>query len=420
MFMGWAMGSDILLYAVPGFLLLILLEWWLDRRWQTGYYRLNDAFASLSLGIVSRTSQVLFFTTGLALAAGWLDGYQLNAFSMSNPWHWILAFVLFDLAYYWNHRVCHTYNIFWATHVVHHQSEEFNLTTALRQSSSKLFDWLFSVPLLLLGVPVEMLVMCLSLNLMYQFWVHTRHIGNLGWFEWLMVTPSHHRVHHGQNPQYIDKNHGGVFIIWDRLFGTFQEELDDVPVIYGVSRASNTFDPIKANVQFWGWLLKDAWRANRLVDKFVLWFRGTGWRPSDARLRDPETKPNLAHFTKYDPVVKRLVQIYAFGQLILAIPMMVFFLFSFANSAWPLQFLGFVFITAPLMTSGHLLEGKNKRREFWRLLGAFALLPFVFLFTNGAEIWVFSGHLLISVAMCALLLTERNVPGTDFPAADTP
>lgn len=390
------MSIEILKFAVPMFLVLILLELWMNWRTKAGVYRFNDAYGSLVLGIVSRTSQLLFYTTGLALIAPLVSGFTLFNFDNGNIWHWIIAFVAYDLTYYWFHRCSHTYNFLWAGHVVHHQSEEFNLSTALRQSSSGILGWVFSIPLLLLGVPIEMLATCNALNLLYQFWVHTQLIDKLGWMESIMVTPSHHRVHHGQNPIYIDKNHGGVFIIWDRLFGTFQQELKDQPVIYGVSRASKTFNPVLANLQFWGWLFQDAWRTNSWKDKLTIWFKPTGWRPADVIELYPVEKRKLATFQKFDPATDTKTKIYGFLQLLLAIPLMGYFLIHFNGLSMALVWMGFAVITLPLVTTGMMLEGKGRRAEMLRLVAMWPLAALCWPLMSWTTVYIFGGYLFIT------------------------
>ncbi len=162
----------------------------------------------------------------------------------------------------------HERNILWAAHSVHHQSEDYNLSTALRQTSTGfLLSWIFYLPMAVVGVPLLVFVSVAALNLLYQFWVHTRHIPKLGWFEWFFVTPSNHRAHHAQNALYMDRNYGGVFIIWDRLFGSFQEEDDNEPVIFGVTTPLASWNPIWANVQFYAQLWADARRAESTWDK---------------------------------------------------------------------------------------------------------------------------------------------------------
>lgn len=262
----------------------------------------------------------------------------------------------------------HEVNLFWAGHVVHHQSEEYNLSTALRQTSTSVLLWFLSIPLLLIGISWQMIVTCAAWNLIYQFWVHTRYIKKMpSWFEWFMVTPSHHRVHHAQNLIYIDKNHGGVFIIWDRLFKTFQVELDSEPVIFGVRSALASFNPWQANFQVWWSLLQDAWRARRWVDKFRLWLMPTGWRPEDVIENYPIKKADLSRFKKFDPESSWVVNVYAVLQMI-AVTWASLILTSQAQTMEALDVAAaWVLISCPLLSVGALLNGENIRWETTRL-----------------------------------------------------
>ena len=177
------------------------------------------------------------------------------------PVVWLITFVAYDLCYYFSHRYGHEWRILWASHVAHHQSEAFNLSTALRQTSTGWLNAIFYLPLYLVGVPVELVISVGSLNLIYQFWVHTEYVGRLGILEYILVTPSNHRVHHAKNPMYIDKNYGGVFIVWDRVFGTFQDELDTEPCRYGITEQLNSWNPIWANMHIWLDTLKQSWHT---------------------------------------------------------------------------------------------------------------------------------------------------------------
>ncbi|MDP3848557.1 MAG: sterol desaturase family protein [Pseudomonas sp.] len=289
------------LYAIPFFFLLIGLELLVDRWRGLSTYRLADAINSLSAGVLSQISGLL--TKGLGLLTYALAWEHLALFEMSAEplWVWLLAFVLYDFCYYWNHRLGHERNVLWAAHSVHHQSEDYNLSTALRQSSSGfIFGWIFYLPMALLGVPPLVFLSVAALNLLYQFWVHTRHIPKLGWFEWVFVTPSNHRAHHAQNAVYMDRNYGGVFILWDRLFGTFQEELDEQPVVFGVTTPLASWNPLWANLQFYAQLWHDAARAEAISDKLRIWFMPTGWRPADVAAKYPLSKPELSQFVKYE------------------------------------------------------------------------------------------------------------------------
>jgi alkylglycerol monooxygenase len=304
-----------ILYAVPFFFALIALELLVDRWRGVSNYRLADAINSLSAGVLSTTAGLLTRAVGLLIYT--LAWQQLALFELSAEplWVWLLAFVFYDFCYYWNHRLGHERNVLWAAHSVHHQSEEYNLSTALRQTSTGfIFGWIFYLPMALAGVPPLVFLTVAALNLLYQFWVHTRHIPKLGWFEWLFVSPSNHRVHHAQNAVYMDRNYGGVFILWDRLFGTFQEELDAQPVIFGVTTPLASWNPLWANAQFYVALWRDARRAESWWDRLRIWFMPTGWRPADVAARYPQAKPDLSQFVKFEVPLSRGQQAYAAAQ----------------------------------------------------------------------------------------------------------
>jgi sterol desaturase/sphingolipid hydroxylase (fatty acid hydroxylase superfamily) len=304
-----------ILYAVPFFFALIALELLADRWRGVSSYRLADAINSLSAGVLSTTAGLLTRAVGLLIYT--LAWQQLAVFELSAEplWVWLLAFVFYDFCYYWNHRLGHERNVLWAAHSVHHQSEDYNLSTALRQTSTGfIFGWIFYLPMAVAGVPPLVFLTVAALNLLYQFWVHTRHIPKLGWFEWLFVSPSNHRVHHAQNAVYMDRNYGGVFILWDRLFGTFQEELDVQPVIFGVTTPLASWNPLWANAQFYVALWRDAQRAESWWDRLRIWFMPTGWRPADVAAKYPQAKPDLSQFVKFDVPLSRGQQVYAATQ----------------------------------------------------------------------------------------------------------
>ena len=305
------------LYAIPFFFVLIGLELLVDRWRGVSTYRLADSINSLSAGVLSQVSGLL--TKGLGLLTYGFAVQHLALFELSaqQTWVWVLAFVLYDFCYYWNHRLGHERNVLWAAHSVHHQSEDYNLSTALRQTSSGfLFGWIFYLPLAVLGVPLLVFLTVAALNLLYQFWVHTRHVPKLGWYEWAFVTPSNHRAHHAQNAIYMDRNYGGVFILWDRLFGTFQEELDEEPVIFGVTTPLASWNPLWANLQFYVQLWQDARRADSWWDKLRIWFMPTGWRPADVAARYPMSKPDLTQFVKFDVPLNGAQKLYAAVQFV--------------------------------------------------------------------------------------------------------
>lgn len=302
---------DFILYAVPFFFVLIAAELLADRWRGVSHYRLADSVNSLSAGVLSTTTGLLTKGLGLLTYAFALDHLSLLRLPANSLWVWVLAFIFYDFCYYWLHRLGHERNILWAAHSVHHQSEEYNLSTALRQTSTGfLLGWIFYLPMAVLGVPLLVFVSVAAMNLLYQFWVHTRHIPKLGWFEWFFVTPSNHRAHHAQNALYMDRNYGGVFILWDRLFGTFQEEDDKEPVIFGVTTPLASWNPLWANVQFYAQLWHDARCAESKWDKLRIWFMRTGWRPADVAAKYPLNKPDLSRFRKYEVLLDSRRQCY--------------------------------------------------------------------------------------------------------------
>ena len=314
---------DLVAYAVPFFILAMLIELAWGHACGNNTYRINDAVGSLFLGTLSQARR--FITLGVGgyvyhLIATRLAQPQLDP---ASPWTWIFAMVLYDFCYYWLHRLGHERTLLWAAHVAHHQSEDYNLSTALRQTSTGfLFSWLFYLPMYFAGIPAAVVVTVGSLNLIYQFWVHTQHIGRLGWYEWIFVTPSNHRVHHAQNERYLDRNYGGLFIIWDRMFGTFQEELDEEPPVYGIRGPLRSFNPLRALTHVYVDMARDAWRTRRWRDKLRVLVARTGWRPADVAARYPRAKPDLAQFERYDPPVGAPVRAYALFQLVATVALL--------------------------------------------------------------------------------------------------
>src|SRR6185503_10305211 len=231
----------------------------------------------------------------------------------------LLLFFALDFAGYWVHRLQHVTNFFWNGHIVHHSSEEFNLACALRQSISAIVKTfaIFLLPAALLGVPGQVIGVVAPLHLFAQFWYHTQHINKMGFLEKIIVTPSHHRVHHAINPEYIDKNYGQIFIFWDKLFGSFQQELPDVPPVYGITRPVRTWNPIKINFLHVWLLIKDAWRTKSWKDKVRLWIMPTGWRPEDVKAKYPVYKiDDVYNFEKYESKASLALHIWSWVQMI--------------------------------------------------------------------------------------------------------
>jgi len=394
-------------YAIPVFLLMIVLElgWGLLKGNNT--YRLNDSINSLSMGLLSTVTKFVFLNIGALVFAKISQEYAIWSFDPNSLGHWLLAILLYDFLYYWFHRISHERQFFWGSHVVHHQSEDYNLSTALRQTSTSFATtWVFYIPCFFLGMPITMFVSIVSAHIIYQFWVHTQHIPKLGVFEWFMVSPSNHRVHHAQNADYIDKNYGGLLIVWDRLFGTFKAEEENQPAIYGIRVPLQSWNPIWANLHIFVGMLRDIWFTNRWADKFrVLWSK-TGWHPDDMVERFPEQKSDLQQFEKYNPQHSNRVN----GAIILQYLLLtVLHFWSAGQSAAISSTLMWAVVLAQvgiLIVIGAVLDGKAYARslEYARLLALSAMLwigysanlissawlswGFGYLFASGVLTWV--------------------------------
>ena len=310
-------SSIIITLAVPAFFILIFIELIYGLVSGKSNYRLNDTFTSISLGLISRYIPLLGLGIQGAAFAYVAQYYNLKLFSPSSLWVWIFAFFLYDFCYYWMHRLHHEVKVLWATHVVHHHGEEFNLSTALRQTSTGfLWKWIFYLPIFIVGIPPEVFVTVAGVNLVYQFWVHTEHIPKLGWYEYVFVSPSNHRIHHAQNKHYVDANYGGVFIFWDRIFGTYKEEMEELKPIYGTAKPLRSWNPFKANLDIFREMLLDSSRTKSFKDKIGVWFSRPNWRPEDVKIEYPIIKNDLENFEPYNPEVSSQVKIYGWIQLL--------------------------------------------------------------------------------------------------------
>lgn len=275
---------DVVTLAVPFFVLLVIIEMIYTRVSKRGRYNALDSGASLAMGL-GNTIAGVFFGGIVVLGHFWVyENFRL----FDIPWAWwslVLCFFAEDLAYYWFHRVSHERRWFWASHVVHHSSQHYNLTTALRQTWTGAlgFSWIFYLPLSLIGFPPLMTFFFGGVSLVYQFWIHTESIGRMGPLEWVMNTPSHHRVHHATNPRYLDANYAGVLIIWDRLFGTFTPERDDEKPRYGIVSNLGTFNPFRIAFHEWAGIFRDIRNARSVREVWGYTFGPPGWSPDGSR-----------------------------------------------------------------------------------------------------------------------------------------
>jgi sterol desaturase/sphingolipid hydroxylase (fatty acid hydroxylase superfamily) len=319
---------NFIIYSIPVFFLLIGIELFIDKLRKTGYYRLQDAVSNINAGITEQLTApfLKIFVIGLYV---WIyDQYKLFEIQ-SNVISWLILFLAVDFFYYWFHRLAHEINFLWGGHVVHHQSEEYNLSVALRQGAfQKIGSFAFYLPLALIGFNPVMFFVVSQLQILYQFWIHTKTINLLpAPVEFLFNTPSHHRVHHGRNPKYLDKNHGGMLIIWDRMFGTFQKE--EEAVVYGITTPLNTWNPLRAQLDFWKELAANFIITKKFVDKFKLLLFPPGWFPED--LGGPKIPPqiNAASELKYETDIPLSLNYYVFIQFLIILTATSLFLFSY-------------------------------------------------------------------------------------------
>lgn len=365
-----------IVYAIPVFFALIVLELWLAHRRRASAYNFADAICSIGLGAMSQVSGIFSKLVMLGIYVLVYEQLRLFTLDANSVAVWLAALLAYDFLYYWHHRMGHEIGVLWAAHVVHHQSEEFNLSTALRQTSSGfLLGWIFYLPMAVLGFPPLVWVVVGLIDLLYQYWIHTEQIGKLGWFDRVFASPSNHRVHHAVNDRYLDKNYGGILILWDRLFGTYADEDDDEPVIYGTRAPLRRYDPLWANLEGYAALARDSWNTRRWRDKFAVWLKPPGWKPADLAATgkvgfDPYTR------RKYAPVVPRRVQVHVALQFLLLLLAGADCLARAETLplGWGLAYVGWS--VASLMALCAWLEGA--KRAVWldagRLLAGLALL----------------------------------------------
>lgn len=322
-----------LTYVIPIFIGLVAIEAAVARFKGVDVMNVMDTVASLSSGITNILKSIVGLSI-VIVSYDWMVSHIALIEIPNQPLVYIITFILLDFAGYWSHRFNHVVNLFWNRHIIHHSSEEFNLACALRQTIAdfvQIYFFLY-IPLALIGIPAQVVAIVAPIHLFAQFWYHTQLIDRMGWLEHIIVTPSHHRVHHAINPEYIDKNYSTIFIVWDKWFGTFQEELRDVPPVYGITRAVRTWNPILINFQHLWLLISDAWRTKSWKDKARIWFMPTGWRPEDVAekypvysTKDPYDRP------KYLPPATIFLKSWAMIQLVVHTLLLYYMLYQLAN-----------------------------------------------------------------------------------------
>jgi alkylglycerol monooxygenase len=373
--------GKILLFAMPAFFVLVLFEKWYGWRKGQDTVRTMDMISSLSSGITNVTKDILGISVAI-ISYEWMLKH-LAITSVQHTWlTYVIAFIVLDFAGYIVHYIDHKVNFFWNAHIVHHSSEEFNLACALRQSISvfvKLFVILL-LPAALLGVPAQVIITVAPIHLFAQFWYHTRHINKMGFLEHIIVTPSHHRVHHAINKEYLDKNLGQIFIVWDKLFGTFQPELKNIPPVYGITRPVQTWNPIKINFQHLWLLVKDAWRTRNFVDKLTIWFKPTGWRPADVTEKFPVHKiDDVYNFKKFTGIETTTLKVWCWMQLTILLLLLAYMFgnIGFIGVSYIFIYGLFVFLYVYAMTE--LMDG-NKNAVIWEAIKCVAGIAIIFYF----------------------------------------
>lgn len=372
--------GKILIIATPIFLVLIIIEKIYGIYTKNDTAPLIDSVSSISSGITNSVKDVL----GLSLtfiSYEWMVSKIAIFHQEANVLSYFIAFFVIDFYGYWSHRWAHQINFLWNKHAIHHSSEEFNLACALRQpiaSLVNLFTFLL-IPAALLGVPATVIAITLPLHLFLQFWYHTKHIKKMGVLEHILVTPSHHRVHHAINPEYLDKNHSQIFIFWDKLFGTFQAELDNVPPVFGITRPANTWNPIRINFQHLSLLIKDAWRADNWKDKLTIWFKPTGWRPENFDEKYPVNKiENVFDFDKYGTQNSQKLIYWSVAQVLITLLFVTYLFDNIAKIGLPNIFIYGFFILITIYSYSELMD-KSKYAIFWeglRLLIAVGIIMY--------------------------------------------
>ncbi|MFM8845043.1 MAG: sterol desaturase family protein [Gammaproteobacteria bacterium] len=362
-----------IIYAIPVFMITILLEAWVARRRGLQVYDLPDAITSLNFGTLSQVSGVFVrvFTFGIYVYV--FENLRLYTLPQEQIWVWIAALIAYDFTYYWVHRCGHELNAMWAAHQVHHSSEWFNLSTALRQTSTGAFlGFPFYLPMAIVGVPPVVFGTVALIDLLYQYWVHNELERKLGWIDRVFVTPSNHRVHHGQNDYCIDRNYGGIFIIWDRLFGSYAEERDDEPVVYGIRKPLASYNVVWGNLNVYTDLLHKSLTATTFGKALRTWIDPPSGRGASLAHLDPAT------VQRYAPTPSSTIKNYVLLQYALLAIATLYFLANQGDFVMTTKVLFAAAIAATAASLGWLLEGRSfsKHFETTRLLtiGAAALL----------------------------------------------
>lgn len=312
--------------VIPVLFAMIFLELLVSYLKGMKVYRLQDTVTSVNTGLLSQ-----FVNSTGAIISVFMYGTIEQKFgtfewNVQNPSTWIFSLLLYDFLYYWVHRTGHEVNIFWAAHITHHSSEEFNISTAMRQASTGFyFKWVFYIPLAVLGIPLQVFIVVGLVDLLYQVWVHTQIVGKLGWLEKFLVTPSNHRVHHGQNDYCIDKNYGGIFSIWDQLFGTFAIEREEEPIVYGIRKPLNSWNPVWGNLHYYYLIIKSVKRQDSFSKKLMCVFGEPAWQGEGTQSQKSES-PSVDTYKKFSTSPPVWVNLSGLLTTLISASLLIFFL----------------------------------------------------------------------------------------------
>jgi len=380
--------------SIPIFFILIGVELLVERFTHQKLYRLPDAIANLSCGITSQLSGLFLKIFAIGIYQVLFENFAFLELERT-WWYWVALVLLVDHSYYWAHRMSHEVNLFWGGHVVHHQSEDYNLSVALRQSSLQvIWTFAFSLPIAFLGFRTFDFALIAAFNTLYQFWIHTETIGKLPrWIEFVFNTPSHHRVHHGRDPKYIDKNHAGSLIIWDRMYGTFQEE-EEKPT-YGITKPINSWNPIWANVSHYADMGHDLKQIRGWKDKLLYLFKKPGWLPDYLGGYRSAPEVDKATYKKYDTPAPIALNFYVLFQFVLCLGGTAMFLFNAGKVELPEKVLITVLIAIVVVNCGVLFENRAwvKWAEWIRII-LYPILLSAFTYWNGWPLWFHAGAFL--------------------------
>jgi alkylglycerol monooxygenase len=396
--------------TVPFFLFFFLVEKIVE--WRKGLHVIRglDSVSSFSSGITNVVKDVLGISITI-ITYSWLADKIAIFHIQATVFTYIIAFLVIDFQGYWVHRWCHKINFFWNYHIIHHSSEEFNLSCALRQSISNFINFFtfLLIPAALLGVPKEVIAIVAPLHLFLQYWYHTQLIGKMGFLEHILVTPSHHRVHHAINKEYMDKNLSQIFIFWDKLFGTFQQELDEVKPVYGVTRPVKTWNPVKINFIHLWLLTKDAWRTRSIKDKFRIWFMPTGWRPEDVKEKYPvDHIADAYNYKKFDTPATKAFIAWSWSQMFFNYFLLIYFFAFIAQIGKPAIFYYGAFVFISIYAYTELMDG-NRSAFYMELIKSLAGIYVIYYYGDwfsSSQHWpwyhyVVAGYFIISVFVTA-------------------